>query len=502
MRRYVPALWLAMAAHAAVIRGVVVENQSGKVLARTAMTLEPVEGTPGTLRHARTNLNGAFEFDTLPPGTYVLRAARLGFMPMEYGQKRWNSAGTPVKLEDGASLFLNIRMLRYSAIRGTVADENDVGLPEHEVVAYRNTSPPQLVAQAQSDERGVYRLHGLEPGTYLVRTAGKRYEDAAYLPTFSTETERVDQARMVDLVVEQEAESADVRPLPGNHFFTLTVEAGVPILGADVVLTVASELGRKTVRGTFARFDNLPAGDYEIYAEARLGEGPGAPAQAGYQRISLGRDTAVSVILQPPPPPPVVRDAEIALVGGPGEDYGKLWVRRKDLAGVGTPYQARIVRGRATLQVGRWEVLLEPPHGYYVRGFSGPGVAEAVGGRRDGWNEVLCRGYTMLQFTMASGPGGIRGTVKQSGEGVGGVPVYLEGYDADSRTRVTDLRTTRTDARGQYYFADLAPGKYRVLGTFEYTAPGVAEMDLAGATMVTVTAHAELPLDLDLYVIQ
>jgi hypothetical protein len=80
--------------------------------------------------------------------------------------------------------------------------------------------------------------------------------------------------------------------------------------------------------------------------------------------------------------------------------------------------------------------------------------------------------------------------------------VYLEGYDLATRTRVTDLRSVRTDARGQYYLGGLAPGTYRILGTFEYLTPDVQTMDAAGAVMVTVGAHGEVPQDLDLYVIQ
>lgn len=78
----------------------------------------------------------------------------------------------------------------------------------------------------------------------------------------------------------------------------------------------------------------------------------------------------------------------------------------------------------------------------------------------------------------------------------------MEGYDTATHVRITDLRTTRADARGQYAFRDLAPGTYRILGTFEYLAPDVQTMDLAGAQLVTVDPHGEIALDLDLYVIR
>ena len=49
----------------------------------------------------------------------------------------------PVTVGENDSAVLNIRLPRYGAIAGTVLDENDVGLPEHDVIAYRNTQPPR-----------------------------------------------------------------------------------------------------------------------------------------------------------------------------------------------------------------------------------------------------------------------------------------------------------------------------------------------------------------------
>jgi len=208
---------------AAVIRGSVVENQTGKFLARATVLVEPIAGTPGGALSMRTNVSGLFEFSALAPGVYLVKVSRPGFMPMEYGQKRWNSAGASLFLDDSAPAFLSIRLPRWSAITGTVVDENDVGLPEHDVVAYRNTRPPELVARAHSDERGVYRMSGLEPGTYLVRTAGAQYDEGAYLPTFSRESIPVENARLVDVDLDQQADHIDIRPLPGT-LFTLSGE--------------------------------------------------------------------------------------------------------------------------------------------------------------------------------------------------------------------------------------------------------------------------------------
>src|ERR1051326_3765413 len=202
----------------AVIRGNVVEHSSGKPLARTQIVLAPLPGTPGQTQAIRSNTYGNFEFVGLAGGAYIVSAARRGFPPVQYGQKNWRAAATPVVLAEDQATFLNIRMPRYGAITGIAVDENDVGLPDHEVVAYRYAKPPRLAARAQADDRGVFRIAGLDPGRYLVRTVGRQYEDGGYLPTFYRETMRVDDATFLDVDLDRDVGEARVRPIPGRLY--------------------------------------------------------------------------------------------------------------------------------------------------------------------------------------------------------------------------------------------------------------------------------------------
>jgi hypothetical protein len=138
-------------------------------------------------------------------------------------------------------------------------------------------------------------------------------------------------------------------------------------------------------------------------------------------------------------------------------------------------------------------MTLQPPAGYYVSSLQ-PGHA----GRADGWNEVLVRQHSQLRFVLASPSSAIRGMVKASGEPAGGAPVFLEGWDSSARSRIGELRMTRADMRGNYSFDGVAPGTYRILSTFDYTAPDVEAM-AEGATEVTLDAHGARAQDLDLW---
>ena len=150
------------ALHAAAIRGMVVESQTGYPIARATVRVEAA-AAGFEPKSVRTNLSGIFEIAALPAGTYRISATKLAFAPVQYGQKRWFSPGMPIGLAEGDTADLTIRMPRYGAISGTVLDENDVGLPEDEVAVYTNTRPPRLLARAPTDDRGVYRLAGLGP---------------------------------------------------------------------------------------------------------------------------------------------------------------------------------------------------------------------------------------------------------------------------------------------------------------------------------------------------
>src|ERR1035441_905913 len=227
-----------------------------------------------------------FEFVDLPGGAYPIHAARRGFMAAQYGQKNWRAAGRPVVWEPDQSTFLSIRLARFSSISGTIVDENDVGLPDHEVVAMSNTRPPRMMAKAQADDRGMYRISGLDPGTYLVRTVGRAYEEGGYLPTFYRETARVDEAGMVDTLLDQETTNIKVRPFPGKVF---TISGTVSnSLGGAVNVTLASDVGREmlTTSRDFQFFARAP-GPYELYAEA---QGDRKFSLGAYVPLALERD--------------------------------------------------------------------------------------------------------------------------------------------------------------------------------------------------------------------
>ena len=187
----------------------------------------------------------------------------------------------------------------------------------------------------------------------------------------------------------------------------------------------------------------------------------------------------------------------------------KVYARRKDMAGTAEVQELKLSgRGysRVVLPPGRWEFLAVPSGGYCVVefGFSRSRSEGMERTRPDWWNEALIgSNYTALRFVLSPNPGKLHGLVSGiSREPVSGAPVFLEGYDAESRKRVSELRTAFTDSRGAYQFSSLPPGTYRVLSTFEFQSPDAAVMEMAGAKLVTIELGKDTPQDLDLSVIR
>jgi hypothetical protein len=422
MRPVLLAAMAAMTLSAAAIRGVILDHQTGRPLARATVVAQPIAGTQGIPRTVRSAADGAFEFPELAGGAWLVIGSRRGFAPTQ-------------TVANAGEAGLTIRMRRFGAITGTVLDENDVGLQEHEVVAYRNARPLVIAARAKTDDRGTYRLDGLEPGKYLVRTVGRVYDEGSYLSTFAREALLLHDAQSVTVRYDDEIPLVDLRPLPGR-FFPIT---GVVLGRTPAVVTLISDVGVQTAtveRGGGFRFPPMPVGRYEIYAAAGRNE-------ADWQRFELYDGSSRPRLTLAPFP-----ELQLAIEDTEGKPVDRLsapiLIRRRDLTGESQP---ELFRGESrALAPGRWELSLAPTPSWYAVSSSG-------------WTEVVLTapGPSVAKFVLSNRPATIRGVVRDPArEPVAGVPVHLDG-----------LRTVRADNRGEFEFYGLAPGAYRLIATFD-----------------------------------
>ena len=94
------------------------------------------------------------------------------------------------------------------------------------------------------------------------------------------------------------------------------------------------------------------------------------------------------------------------------------------------------------------------------------------------------------------------GNVTSSGKAAGGAPVFLEPFALELGAGLTTVRTARTDLQGRYHFTGLAPGRYRVLSSFDFNQPTSEEMEAARAATIALKEASETSKDLELFVAQ
>jgi uncharacterized protein (DUF2141 family) len=162
----------AQAVGTGLIIGQVVTGDSGTPVRRARVALSGAE-----LRGQRSTMTddeGRFVFTQLPAGRYSMTASKAGFVNIAYGAKAPGRAGTPIQLEDGQKLESRpISLPRGGVVTGVVLDEYGEPSPGTPVRALRTvirTGEKRLESAGTSttDDRGMYRIYGLQPGQYVV----------------------------------------------------------------------------------------------------------------------------------------------------------------------------------------------------------------------------------------------------------------------------------------------------------------------------------------------
>jgi Carboxypeptidase regulatory-like domain len=157
--------------------GRVIAADTGRPIKRARVFISAAELQGG--RGMLTDDAGAFDFADLPAGRYTINASKSGFIQLSYGQRRPLQAGTPLQLLNGQQLKgVDFALPKGGVISGRVSDESGDVMPGVNVQVMRyqyQQGDRRLVpaGQAQTDDRGVYRVWGLNPGEYYVSAVAR-----------------------------------------------------------------------------------------------------------------------------------------------------------------------------------------------------------------------------------------------------------------------------------------------------------------------------------------
>jgi hypothetical protein len=160
------------------ISGAIVEisPQPARVLQTDPFTLRrlpPVPPAPPA--RVMTSADGRFVFRALPKGTFIVTAIKPGYLQGAYGRRRPGGERQTLALREGEKVAAaRIYLWRHSAVSGVVVDEAGepaVGIQVRAMVrtiASGRRGFDYVGTAGWTDDRGIYRIHGLLPGDYIV----------------------------------------------------------------------------------------------------------------------------------------------------------------------------------------------------------------------------------------------------------------------------------------------------------------------------------------------
>jgi len=169
-------LAIAQTGAAGAITGRVVDGASGKPMAGAVVAFggTSLVGLSANAQPPRvlTGADGRFEFRHLETGIFSVTATKGGYAEGEPGRRRPGADAPPIVLsaaEPAADVV--VPLWRYSALAGTVLDDGGeplVALMVRALVREPGRRQYQVAASTFTDDRGLYRFGGLNPGEYLV----------------------------------------------------------------------------------------------------------------------------------------------------------------------------------------------------------------------------------------------------------------------------------------------------------------------------------------------
>lgn len=519
-------------AHNAVLTGTVVRADTNAPIGGARVVAARVGGPLEEYRTATTDNAGRFAMRDLGAGSYRVFADHDNYLQGEYGRRLAGATGTSIALIDGQTAPpIVVPMTAPGAIAGRVLDR---GRPARRIwlralkASYIDgRRSMRVITWAQSDDRGEFRLFGLQPGLYYVsatpfarpRIVGETLQTPlipstangnTYAATVPLTADSLDPAALdpfvyppvfhpgtIDLSI---AVPVDVRAGETAAGLSLALARVMPfkvrgrITGASVEAQAASPVrisvtpladagtgasvaGTDSRDGTF-ELRGVPPGRY--YLAAQIQSTTAAPTRYGTFNVIevIDRDLdGVVLALKPGVTvtgtvsidgrPPAAADGAVSvqLLAGPGLPGGAGAVRVQP---DGTFSVANIIPGDFRFRV------IQAGHTPWVKAarFGADDVTLAPI-RIDG-----APAGRALEITIGARPATLAATVvDRTGRPQSGVLVVVV-PDATRRDRSTLFRSVTTDAQGRIHLDEVAPGEYKVFATADIEAAAWQDPDV------------------------
>ncbi len=149
-------------------------------------SFRPPPPPPVPFPRIMTGADGRFAFRRLSKGNFTITVVKPGYLEGAYGRRRPGGASQTLVLAEGQKVGgVRIYLFRHAAISGMVLDEAGepaIGIQIRALLRTMVSGRRRLVYAGPpgwTDDRGVYRIHGLVPGDYLVAAVATQVSVAA-----------------------------------------------------------------------------------------------------------------------------------------------------------------------------------------------------------------------------------------------------------------------------------------------------------------------------------
>jgi hypothetical protein len=475
-----------------------VVNESGQPLAGAAVFVRTVNA--GINRSTVTDVDGNFRVNGLETGLYIVGANSPAYTgaPGDPDAPQYYRLGDSVRVD----------LVRGAAITGTVTNAMGEPVIAVRVRAHMIRDAKGQVARTvnfaaveqQTDDRGIYRIYGLAPGTYLVSAGGSSFIPSSGnydtdIPTFAPSSTR-DTAAEVS-VRSGEDVSVDIRyrgesghSISGSVKLLGTSNASLTLTRSGTNVSVASTIQLPMMRGFV--FNGLADGDYDLVASESILSQTTPPSitlsVSEPRRIKVkGADvTGIELVTKPlgsisgkilleptkvpecqGKRPPLMAETLVRFRRSGKEVEKDEAAALRTFGGSGSPDAAGAFVLR-NLQAGSYQ--FDPR--FYARYWYLQSITTNSTGPKPQRIDAAANWTTLktgeqlsnLTITLAEGAASIRGTVPAPDAAQPPpVAVYLVPNDRDKVEDVLRYFVTDIAADGTFTFNNVAPGKYLAL---------------------------------------